>query len=256
MTLGISTDKTWAANRPGRDWLIGNARLTQYSGLLLGAHIAHAGLIMFWAGSITVMEAGRFNPEIPLPDQGLTLIPHLATLGIGFDELGALTHSYAFFVVGILHLVASAVLGAGGLFHVFRGPEVLSQASGRATKFHYEWTDDKSLSFILGHHLIMLGLAALAFVLKATQWGGIYDASLHQVRLVEHPTLNPVTIFGYLVGLNHGAWTSWGMASVNSLEDIVGGHAWLGAMINIQLLLGAIALGGHLWHAYRTKNAD
>ncbi len=321
MTLSLSTDKTWAANQPGGEWLIGNARLTSYSGLLLGAHIAHAGLIMFWAGSVTLMEAGRFNPEIPLPNQGLLLIPHLATLGFGFDELGAITHSYDFFVIGILHLVASAVLGAGGLFHVFKGPDVLSKASGRAAKFHYEWTDGASLSFILGHHLILLGLGALALVLKATQWGGLYDASIYQVRLVEHPTLNPSTIFGYLLGFNHGSWTAWGIASVSSLEDLVGGHVWLGvmlilggiwhiakppspwvlkrlplngdavlsyslgglafmgfvssafvahsnlafpaefygthpmAMINIQLLLGAIALGGHLWHAYRAKNA-
>lgn len=321
MTSVLSTEKSWAANQPGREWLVGNARLTDYSGLLLGAHIAHAGLIMFWAGSITLAEVSRFNPNIPLPDQHFILLPHLATLGIGIDTAGGLTDSYAFFVVGILHLAASAVLAAGGLFHVFKGPEDLSKAKGKASAFHYDWSDSQSLSQILGHHLIMLGIACLAFVMKATHWGGIYDGVLHQTRLVEHPTLNPATIFGYLVGFNHGSWTLWGMASVDSLEDIVGGHAWLsvmlilggiwhltqapkkafmdrlivngdailsyslgglafmgfvssafltqcslafpmefygndhGSMIVVQQILAVVALGGHLWHAYRAKNA-
>lgn len=135
-------------------WLVGNARLINLSGQLLGAHLAHAGLIMFWAGSITLLEIDRFVPNLPLSEQGLLLIPNLARLGWGVSTDGTIVNTYPYFVIGMLHLVASAVLGAGGLFHVFRGAANLKDASGRASKFHYEWDDPQKLGFILGHHLI------------------------------------------------------------------------------------------------------
>ncbi|MEM6452932.1 MAG: chlorophyll a/b binding light-harvesting protein [Cyanobacteria bacterium P01_D01_bin.105] len=293
----------------------GNARLINLSGQLLGAHIAHAGLIMFWAGSITISQALNYDPTFPFDEQGLSLVGNLARLGfVELNGSGQLVTVYPAFVIGMLHLVASAVLGAGGLFHVFGGPKRLADAEGRAKKFHYEWNDPNKLTFILGHHLLFLGVAALAFVAKATRWGGIFDPTVGQVRLIE-PNLNPADIFGYLVGLTPNGWNVWGMASVNNLEDIIGGHAWLGAMLIlggvfhivvnakiivpirlnadailsyslgalsfmafvswafvthntlafpselygtsqvtggfVQILLGILFLGGHLWHAYR-----
>lgn len=215
----------------------GNARLISLSGQLLGAHIAHAGLIMFWAGSTTVSQALNYDPTLPLNEQNLSLISNLARLGWGVGDNGQIDNLYPYFVIGMLHLVASAVLGAGGLFHVFGGPKNLKAATGRAKKFHYEWTDPNKLTFILGHHLLFLGAAALAFVLKATQYGGIYDPVVGSVRLVE-PNTNPVDIFGYLVGLTPDGWSIWGLASVNNLEDVVGGHVWIGALL----------IGGGLWH--------
>ncbi|MEM8502204.1 MAG: chlorophyll a/b binding light-harvesting protein [Cyanobacteria bacterium P01_D01_bin.1] len=295
--------------------LEGNARLVPLSGQLLGAHIAHAGLIMFWAGSITISQALNYDQSLPLEDQGLALISNISRLGWGLDASGQLNTLYPAFVIGMLHLVASAVLGAGGLFHVFGGPKRLADANGWAKKFHYEWDDPNQLTLILGHHLLFLGAAALAFVAKATQFGGIYDPAVGQVRIIE-PNLNPADIFGYLVGLTPDGWSAWGIASVNNLEDVIGGHAWIGAMLIIggifhilvnakiifpirlnadailsyslgslafmafvswafvshnttvfppelygtaqlggrsfvQLALGILFLGGHLWHAYR-----
>jgi photosystem II CP43 chlorophyll apoprotein len=224
--------------RQDYSWLSGNARLIDLSGQLLGAHIAHAGLIMFWAGSITLLEIDRFIPDIPLNEQGLLLLPNLARLGFGVGESGVVVDLYPYFVIGILHLIASAVLGAGGLFHVFRGPSNLQEASGRAAKFHYEWDDPRQLCFILGHHLIFIGVAALLFVGKAMFWGGIYDSVAGHVRLVTEPTLNPLTIFGYSFGLRDGVWNPLGMAAVDNLEDVIGGHIWV----------GAACIAGGAWH--------
>ncbi|MEL6929057.1 MAG: chlorophyll a/b binding light-harvesting protein [Cyanobacteria bacterium J06600_6] len=231
---------TATANISSKDysWLSGNARLINLSGQLLGAHIAHAGLIMFWAGSITLLEIDRFTPNVAINEQGLILLPNLARLGFGVGAGGDIVSLYPFFVIGMLHLIASAVLGAGGLFHVFRGAANLKEASGRAAKFHYEWNDPQQLGFILGHHLIFLGAAALLFVGKAMFWGGIYDAISGNVRLVTEPTLNPVTIFSYLFGLHDGVWNPLGMAAVDNLEDVIGGHIWV----------GVACIAGGAWH--------
>jgi photosystem II CP43 chlorophyll apoprotein len=218
--------------------LQGNARLIDRSAQLLGAHVAHAGLILFWAGSITISQTIHCDPSQPLSEQNLSLLANLARLGWGVGEDGRIVTLYPFFVIGMLHLVASAVLGAGGLFHVFGGPDRLKEATGQARKFHYEWNDPNQLTLILGHHLLFLGAAALGFVLKATRFGGIYDPAVGEVRLITQPNLNPIDIFGYLVGITPDGWNVWGMAHVNNLQDVVGGHIWIGVLL----------LAGGVWH--------
>ncbi len=63
--MTITTENTFAAGT-NSSWLIGNARLIDLSGQLLGAHVAHAGLIMFWAGTTTVIETVRYVPNVPI----------------------------------------------------------------------------------------------------------------------------------------------------------------------------------------------
>ncbi len=217
-------------------WLAGNARLVNLSGKLLGAHVAHAGLIMLWAGGMTLFELSHFDPSVPMPDQGLILLPHLATLGFGVGENGSITDPYPFYVIGVLHLIASAVLGAGGIFHALLGPEVLKQDSSFAGFFGYDWKDDDKMTTIIGIHLILLGFGAWLLVAKALFWGGLYDPDFGGVRLITEPTMNPGRIFAYLTPL----MGEQGMASVNNLEDVVGGH----------IFVGLLCVGGGLWHVF------
>jgi photosystem II CP43 chlorophyll apoprotein len=220
----------------GFAWWAGNARLINLSGKLLGAHVAHAGLIVFWAGAMTLFEVAHFVPEKPMYEQGLILLPHIASLGWGVGAGGEVVDIFPFFVVGVLHIISSAVLGLGGVYHAVRGPETLEEYSNF---FGYDWKDKNKMTTILGFHLIMLGCGAFLLVLKAMFFGGLYDTWAPgggDVRVITNPTLNPAVIFGYLTRSPFGG-EGW-IVSVNNLEDVVGGHIWI----------GLICISGGVWH--------
>ena len=239
----VVTLSSLSAMGAGRDqessgfaWWAGNARLINLSGKLLGAHVAHAGLIVFWAGAMTLFEVAHFVPDKPMYEQGCILLPHLASLGWGVGPGGEVIDTFPYFVVGVLHLISSAVLGLGGIYHAVRGPEVLEQYS---SFFGYDWKDKNQMTNIIGYHLILLGCGALLLVLKAMFFGGVYDTWAPgggDVRVITNPTLNPAVIFGYLIKAPFGG-EGW-IIGVNNMEDVIGGHIWI----------GLILISGGVWH--------
>lgn len=211
---------------PTYDWWAGNSRFVNQSGNFIAAHASHAGLIMFWAGSFTIFELSRYSPEIPLGEQSLILLPNLARLGIGVSAGSVITDPEGIVALAAFHLVSAAVLAAGGMWHLFRAPINLAEAEGQAKRFDFSWDDPKQLGLILGHHLIVLGLGATALV----EWGkhhGLYDPTLQSVRTVV-PNVDLATIWSYQTHF----------LSINSLEDVLGGHVVVALML----------IAGGIWH--------
>lgn len=209
-------------------WWAGNARFIHLSNTFIVAHVAQAAIIMLWVGAFTLFELAVYSPDAPLYTQGLILLPHLATEGWGIGPNGAIADTSVWSSIGAIHLVAAIVLAGGAYFHYSQLPRSLAIAPGRAQKFDFEWQDAGKLGFILGHHLLFLGLGALLLVAKAMYFGGLYDAYSDSVRLVTAPTLDPAVIWDYKTHL----------FDVRSLEDLVGGHIYVAGLL----------LVGGVWH--------
>ena len=99
----------------GFAWWSGNARLINVSGKLLGAHVAHAGLMVFWAGAMVLFEVSHFVPEKPLYEQGFILLPHLATLALSIGPGGEIRSIIPEFIISAFHLICAGILGLGGI---------------------------------------------------------------------------------------------------------------------------------------------
>jgi photosystem II CP43 chlorophyll apoprotein len=212
-------------------WWSGNARFISLSGKFLGAHVAHAALIMFWSGSMTLFELSHYVLQKPLYEQGFILLPHLATLGMGVGPGGSITDVYSYFVVGVLHLISSGVLGLGSIYHAIFGPERLEETSDGYI-FAYQFEDRFRMTAILGAHLGTLGVAALLLLVQGL-YLGFYDTWASgggDLRLImpSSLTLNPYVLFRYLARSPFGA-EGW-IISVNNMEDLLAGHYWVGTL--------------------------
>jgi photosystem II CP43 chlorophyll apoprotein len=218
----------------GYAWWAGNARFINLSGALLGAHVAHAGMIVFWTGAMTLFEVSHLDTQLPLYEQGCILLPHVASLGFGVRVAGDLFDVFPFFVTGVLHLISGAVLAFGGIYHSVLGPEVITSGF-----FEYRWSDRNAMTSILGIHLILLGAGALLLVLKASTLGGLYDPWAPgggDIRVINNAPIAPGVIFGYLLSSPFGG-DGW-VVRVDNLDDVVAGH----------VVVGVGCLFGGVWH--------
>jgi photosystem II CP43 chlorophyll apoprotein len=225
-------------------WWTGNARFIELSGKFLGAHLCHAALIMFWCGSMTLFELSHYVAEKPLYEQGFILLPHLTTLAYGVGPGGQVVDTYSFFIIGVLHLVSSSILGLGGIYHSIFGPEKLEETS-LGSIFGYQWQDRFRVTSILGAHLGSLASGSTLLFIKSVYSGGLYDtwaSAGGDVRIIKDRavSLNPFVLGRYLIRAPFGS-EGW-IISINNLEDLVGGHYWVG--------LGCL-LGG-IWHVITT----
>ena len=98
----------------------------------------------------------------------------------------------------------------------------------------------------MGIHLIILGIGAWLLVLKSIYYSGVYDTWAPgggDVRVISNPTLKVEIIFGYLLKSPFGG-DGW-IVSVDNIEDIVGGHIWI----------GTLEILGGIWHIFTKPSA-
>lgn len=193
---------------------------------------------------MTLFELSHYVAEKPLYEQGFILLPHLTTLAYGVGPGGQVIDTYSFFIIGVLHLVSSSILGLGGIYHSIFGPEKLEETS-LGSIFGYQWQDRFRITSILGAHLGSLASGSTLLFVKAVYSGGLYDtwaSAGGDTRIIKDRavSLNPYTSGRYLIRAPFGS-EGW-IISINNLEDLVGGHYWVG--------LGCL-LGG-IWHVITT----
>lgn len=76
----------------------------------------------------------------------------------------------SFFAVRAIHLISSAFLGFGDIFHSLKGPATLE---ARTSFFGYTREDADKMTTILGIRLVLLGVATFLLGVKAMYFGGL-----------------------------------------------------------------------------------
>ncbi|KAI5398350.1 hypothetical protein KIW84_063947 [Lathyrus oleraceus] len=133
----------------GFAWWVGNSRLINLSGKLLEARVAHAKLIVLWAGAMNLFDVAHFVPEKPMYEQGLILLPHLATLGwiVSADDLEDIIGG---------HVWLGSICILGGIWHMLAKPFSWARRA-------LVWFGEAYLSYSLGA-LAVFGFIACCFV--------------------------------------------------------------------------------------------
>jgi len=137
-------------------------------------------LIIIFTMSV-IGTAGMWSVVIIMPniqnefelDRAASTYPYVATMfGYGIGPGGEVTEIMPFFQAGVVHLIASAVLGFGGIYHSLAGPEKLEEDF---PFFSTDWRDKNQMTNSLGYHLIVLGVGAVAWSVNWCFIGGAYD---------------------------------------------------------------------------------
>jgi len=170
--------------------------------------------------------------------QSSIFLAHLASIGIGFDNAGVWTGA-GVAEIAIVHLILSMVYGGGGLLHsvLFTG-DMQDSKIAQARKFKLEWDNPDNQTFILGHHLVFFGVACIWFV-EWARWHGIYDPAIGAIRQVD-----------YNLDLSMIWQRQFDFLSIDSLEDVMGGHAFL-AFVEITGGLFHVIAGSTPWQSKR-----
>ncbi|PIN19314.1 Photosystem II [Handroanthus impetiginosus] len=214
-----------------------NARLINLFGKLLGAHVAYAGLIVFWAGAMNLFEVAHLVSEKPMYEQGLILLHHLATLGWGIGpregERGKVIDTFPYFVSGVLHLIFSAVLGFGSIYHALLGPETLEESFSLFGAFLLVF---KTLYF--GSHILT---KPFAWARRALVWFGEAYLSYN---------LEALFVFGFIAYCSLNAMG--GIATEINAVNYVSARSWLATS---HFVLGFFFFVGHLWYVGRARVA-
>ena len=87
-------------------------------------------------------------------------MPHLGTLGFSIGRGGEIRSIYSYFLSSALHLICSAFLSLGGIYHAIFGREVLDETTD-AHIFRYSYQDRFGYISILGAHLGIIGSAGV-----------------------------------------------------------------------------------------------
>ncbi|KAM3697353.1 hypothetical protein ACJW31_06G106100 [Castanea mollissima] len=116
--------------------------------------------------------AKKKNHRPFLLSKNFTYPPSYSRLGVG--PSGVVIDTFPYFVSKVLHLISSAVLAFGSIYHALLvlGPKTLEESF---PFFDYVWKDRNKITTILGIHLILLGIDVFLLVFKAIYFGGLYD---------------------------------------------------------------------------------